>query len=120
MLVSILMEVRFEKSGMVRTRSFEVLPFQIYMAGSSTNEDVLYRSRLVVAFSSIRVACSFYILWIVFLKIRYNSVIGEHWVGTVIKDLLQIMMTIVPVIIGYELQNDLNLDDLNATTADLH
>ena len=27
MLVSILMEIRFEESGMVRTRSFEVLPF---------------------------------------------------------------------------------------------
>ena len=45
MLVSILMEVRFEKSGMVRTRSFEVLPFQIYVAGESENEDVLYRSK---------------------------------------------------------------------------
>ena len=87
MLVSILMEVRFEKSGMVRTRSFEVLPFQIYVAGDSDNDDVLFRSRLVLAFSIIRILCSFYILFIVYLKIRYNKVIGENWVGTVIKDL---------------------------------
>ena len=120
MLVSILMEVRFEKSGMVRTRSFEVLPFQIYMAGESENEDVLYRSRLVLAFSIIRILCSLYILFIVYLKIRYNKVIGENWVGTVIKDLIQICLTITPVIIGYRLQNTLNLEDLGATAADMH
>ena len=35
MIMSILMEIRFDKSGSVRTRSFEVLPTQIYVQGNS-------------------------------------------------------------------------------------
>ena len=40
MVVSILMEFRFDKSGGVRARGIEVLPFQIYTAGDSVDEVV--------------------------------------------------------------------------------
>ena len=101
MLVSLLMEIRFERSGSVRTRSFEVLPFQIYTAGESTNDDVLYRSRLVLAFSIIRILCCVYSLFVCYLKIKYREVIGETWTGTLVRDCFQIVLTLVPVIVGF-------------------
>ena len=77
MLVSLLMEVRFDKSGSVRTRSFEVLPFQIYKAGNSTHPEVIKRDRIVFAFSIIRFICSAYTLLVVFIKIWYRKVVGD-------------------------------------------
>lgn len=89
MFVSLLMEIRFDTSGSVRTRSFEVLPFQIYTAGSSTHEEVVYRANLVTAFSVIRFICCIYTLFVVFLKIKYRKVIGEGdiW-GSVFRDFI--------------------------------
>ena len=121
MLVSLLMEVRFDKSGSVRNRSFEVLPFQIYTAGSSTHPEVTYRANLVSAFSIIRILCCVYTLLVIFIKIKYRKVIGDGQVwGSVIRDLLQIILAILPVIIGSQLQGSLNLDDLATTEADFH
>ena len=77
MLVSLLMEVRFDKSGSVRTRSFEVLPFQIYKAGSSTHPEVIKRDRIVFAFSIIRFICAAYTLLVAFIKVWYRKVIGN-------------------------------------------
>ena len=76
MIMSILMEIRFDKSGSVRTRSFEVLPTQIYLAGESTDEDVISRAKMVLAFSVIRILCSLYTFMLICLKIAYRSVIG--------------------------------------------
>ena len=76
MIMSILMEIRFDKSGSVRTRSFEVLPTQIYLAGESTDEDVISRAKMVLAFSVIRILCSLYTFILICLKIAYRSVIG--------------------------------------------
>lgn len=82
MIISILMEIRFDQTGSVRTRSFEVLPTQIYTAGSSTDEDVLERANLALAFSVIRILCSCYTGLIICLKIRYRGVIGTKAVVT--------------------------------------
>ena len=76
MIMSILMEIRFDKSGSVRTRSFEVLPTQIYLAGESTDEDVISRAKMVLGFSVIRILCSLYTFILICLKIAYRSVIG--------------------------------------------
>ena len=86
MLVSILMEVRFDKSGSVRNRSFEVLPFQIFTAGSSTNDHVTRRANLVLAFLIIRILCCLYTFTIVCIKLMYRKVIGEV-AGSIIRDL---------------------------------
>lgn len=100
MVVSILAEIRFDKSGSVRTRSFEVLPTQIYMAGDSDDAEVQKRASTVLAFSIIRILCSTYTLLLICLKIRYRSVIGA--VSTsVINDICQIMLAVMPVIMGY-------------------
>jgi hypothetical protein len=121
MLVSLLMEVRFDKSGSVRTRSFEVLPFQIYTAGSSTHPEVTYRANIVSAFAIIRILCCVYTLLVIFIKIKYRKVIGDGQVwGSVVRDIFQIILAIVPVIIGLQLQGSLNLDNLAETDADFH
>lgn len=86
MIISILMEIRFDQAGSVRTRSFEVLPTQIYTAGSSTDEDVLHRANLVLAFSVIRILCSCYTALVICLKIRYRGVIGR---GAVVSSSLR-------------------------------
>ena len=102
MIISILAEVRFDKSGSVRTRSFEVLPTQIYTPGSSTDEDVLYRANLTLAFSIIRIFCSMYTLLIICLKIRYRGVIGTRSVVfSSLRDCFQIVMAVAPVMIGF-------------------
>ncbi len=104
MIISTLAEVRFDKSGSVRTRSFEVLPTQIYTSGSSTDEDVLYRANLTLAFSIIRILCSCYTLLIICLKIRYRGVIGTQSVITSsLRDCFQITIAVAPVIIGFQL-----------------
>ncbi len=114
MIISTLAEVRFDKSGSVRTRSFEVLPTQIYTSGGSTDEDVLYRANLTLAFSIIRILCSCYTLLIICLKIRYRGVIGTRSVITSsLRDCFQITMAVAPVIIGFQLQAKLNLANLN-------
>ena len=77
MLISILAEIRFDKSGSVRTRSFEVLPTQIYVQGDSNDEEVQKRADTVLAFSVIRILCSTYTLLLICLKIRYRAVIGS-------------------------------------------
>lgn len=120
MLISILGEIRFEESGMVTTRSFEVLPFQIFTIGNSTNNDVIFRSRLVLAFSIFRIICSVYTLFVVYLKIRYRRVIGANWSGMVVKDIIQITLAVVPVILAYQLQGKLDLENLRETKVDLH
>ena len=121
MLVSLLMEIRFDTSGSVRTRSFEVLPFQIYTAGSSTHEDVLYRARLVSIFSIIRFICCIYTLFVIYLKIGYRKVIGKGQIwGSVFSDVVQITLAVFPVILGMQLQGSLNLDNLAETKADFH
>ena len=104
LLVSTLMEIRFDKAGSVRNRSFEVLPFQIFIAGDSEHPDVLRRARTVLAFSIIRVASCAYTLGMIFLKLRYRKVLGAV-AGSVVRDLTQITLSLVPVIMGYRLQN---------------
>lgn len=87
MLVSILLEVRFDTSGSVRTRSFEVLPFQIYSAGGSTDPEVVQRSGLVYLFSIIRVICAIYTGLIILLKLYYRDALGLQIVFfSVLKD----------------------------------
>ena len=41
MVVSVLMEIRFDKAGSVRSRMLEVLPLQIFVAGVAVDEDVV-------------------------------------------------------------------------------
>lgn len=89
MLVSVLMEVRFDQSGSVRTRSFEVLPFQIYIAGNSEDPYVQQRASLIRTVSLIRGACSIFTFLLIILKIRYRLVIGNGTVAkSVVRDLL--------------------------------
>ena len=72
MIMSILMEIRFDTSGSVRSRNFEVLPMQIYVAGNSKDKDVIERAQIILAFSIIRIICSLYTFLLICLKIRYR------------------------------------------------
>ena len=115
------MEIRFDMSGSVRTRSFEVLPTQIYVAGFVEDEEVVSRARTVLAYSIIRIICSCYTLLTIFIKIKYRDVIGGRQVaGSVFKDLIQIVLAVTPVIMGYNLQAKLDVKDLANIEIDLH
>jgi len=121
MIMSVLMEIRFDKSGSVRTRSFEVLPTQIYVAGESKDENVIARAKLVLAFSVMRIICSTYTLLLICLKISYRSVIGVRAVVvSVLNDVFQISLAVVPVIMSYQLQDRMNLANLSDSKADWH
>ena len=87
MVVSILMEFRFDKSGGVRARGIEVLPFQIYTAGDSVDEVVYARAALVFGFSIIRILVCGYSFLAIYLKVRYRDVLGIYKASlSVLKD----------------------------------
>ena len=101
MIVSILAETRYDASGLVRVRSFEVLPTQIYVAGESTQDNVKSAATVVMAASALRYICAAYTFFLVCLKIRYRAVVGTRTVATsVIIDFIQIALTVFPVIYG--------------------
>ena len=82
---------------------------------------MLYRARLVYAFSIIRLLCSLYSLVIIYVKFKYRRVIGDGSViGSISRDILQIIFALLPIFMGYAIQNSLNLSDLNVISADLH
>ena len=80
MIVSILAEIRFDKSGSVRARTFEVLPTQVFLAGESTQDEVITKAQIVLAFSAIRMICAAFTFFNICLKVRYRSVIGTSLV----------------------------------------
>lgn len=89
MIVSVLIEIRFDLSGSVRTRTFEVLPFQITSVGDSNDEQVLHRNRVVTAFSIIRLFCCTYTLFIIYIKFKYREVIGTRFIlSSIFRDLI--------------------------------
>lgn len=119
MIISMLIEIRFDRSGGVRAQTFEVLPTQIYIAGNSTESTVLMRANIIMAFAAIRMICAFYIFFLICIKILYRSVIGTHRIVTsVLNDVVQIILAVVPVVLGFGIQGKLNLDDLSLTESD--
>lgn len=115
------MEIRFDKAGSVRSHSFEVLPSQIFVPGNSAGEDVIQRAQIILIFSMVRIICGLYTFLLICLKIRFRSVIGVRTViASVINDILQISLAVVPVIMGYQFQQKLNLEDLRSSKTDFH
>ena len=100
-LVSNLMEIRFETGGSVRPSSFEVLPVQIYTADGVTDPDVQSRDALVLFFSIIRLMCCFYTCLLIIIKLLYRIVVGNKITfKSVLLDLFQIFLGTYPVIHG--------------------
>ena len=91
------------------------------MPGNSKEEDVIQRAQIILAFSMVRIICGLYTFLLICLKIRYRSVIGVRTViASVISDMLQISLAVLPVIMGYQFQQKLNLEDLRSSKVDFH
>ena len=71
-IMSIMMQLRFDKSGSVSTRSFEVLPTQIFIAGSSNNDQVKSLESMVYFLANLRFICSIYTFLLGCMKIYYR------------------------------------------------
>ena len=71
-IMSILMQIRFDKSGSVRTRSFEVLPTQIFVAGSSNDAQVKSLENTITFLAALRFICSTYTFLLGCMKVYYR------------------------------------------------
>ena len=120
-IMSILMQIRFDKSGSVRTRSFEVLPTQIFVAGSSNDAQVKSLENTITFLAALRFICSTYTFLLGCMKVYYRQVIGPNAVfWSVVNDIMQISFAIAPVIQSFGIQDRLNLDDLSKSDTDFH
>ena len=114
-LISISLLIEFDSSGNIFPTNIDVLPLQL----ESSEEEGALKNFFVTSANVLRGACCFYTLCMIYLKLKYRTVL-KHIAASVVRDIIQVFLSIIPLCMLWVLKGDITDELLSDENVDYH
>ena len=72
----------------------------------SAEEEGKAKNKAIYFANVLRSVCCFYTLCMIYLKLKYRKVL-KHIAGSLIRDVLQVILSIIPLLLLWDLKNEI-------------